>query len=267
MSSDSAKLDSILARLDKLDSVEAKIDNLTTQFNSLSSSVKKVETTVATHTEDIAFLKAEIDLIKKESATHQLEVKKLKTSHNAREQRLRAGTLRIFNLPVVIGESLENYKSLTTRVYDRILRPALTAAKTAGDAGSVPQIQTAVEACFRAFSQREPPASGTPSAGSSSSTPPPVIVRLSSTAIKWAVMKHRRSIAMPPEGERTAGVRRYIVVEDLTPDAHHLLKLLQADDRTDKVWSTNGLIFFSRPGVTGTNKVKNIYDPIDTILG
>ena len=74
-------------------------------------------------------------------------------------------------------------------------------------------------------------------------------------------------MALPPEGEREAGIRRYIVVEDLTPDAHHLLKQLQADDRTEKVWSQNGQIYFSRPGVSGFSKVKNIFDTVDSILG
>ncbi len=80
-------------------------------------------------------------------------------------------------------------------------------------------------------------------------------------------MKHRRSVSLPPEGEREAGIRRYVIVEDLTPDAYSLLKSLSADDRTEKVWSMNGQIHFTRPGVSGFSKVKNIFDPVDLILG
>ena len=145
-------------------------------------------------------------------------------------------------------------------MYDRILRPALVAAKTARDIGTIPQVQTAVEACFRAFTQTEP-ATSTPA------TPPPVIVRLSTTTLKWAVMKHRRNIPLPPDSERDSGIRRYVIVEDLTPDAHKLLKQLQADSRTDKVWSVNGQIFFSRPGATGAIKVKSVFNTLESILG
>ncbi len=259
MSRDSEKLDAILARLDKLDSLEDKIDNISTKLNTLTAEVDSLKTKVNSNTTDITDMKEELTKVQTEMNLYKQEVWKLKSTNNAREQRLRASTVRIFNIPVNAGESLENFKPLSTKVYDRILRPALVAAKTAGDIGTVPQIQTAVEACFRAFTQTDPAAS--------TLTPPPVIVRLSTTTLKWAVMKHRRNIPPPPDSEKDAGIRRYVLVEDLTPDAHKLLKQLQADSRTDKVWSVNGQIFFSRPGVSGATKVKSVFSTLETILG
>ncbi len=248
----SAKLDLILS---KLNSMETKFDGLLTKVEQLSTTVSELQTTVTEHTESIATLRAELD-------TNKADLRALKTAFNTREQRLRATTLRIFNVPTSPGESAENFKPLAAKIYDRILRPAFVAAKASGDLGAVPQQATAVEACFRAFS---PTVSPEASSGQSAA-PPPVIVRLSTNAFRSAVMKNRHSVPLPPESERESGARRYVVVEDLTPDAYRLLKLLQEDRRTEKVWTTNGHIFYTRPNTIRYSKVKNIYDDVNTIL-
>ena len=81
-------------------------------------------------------------------------------------------------------------------------------------------------------------------------------------------MQQRRShLPQPSEGEKKSGVRRFVIAEDLTPPAHKLLKAMQADKRTEKVWSVNGLIHFSVPGKTGYKKVKSVFDTLDQILG
>ncbi len=247
-----------LQKLDALDSLSTKIDSISTTLDKLSSSVNSLWASVTTNTDSIATNTAAIAEIKEEMAKHKMEMKSLKTSHNSREQRLRATTVRLFNFPVTIGESIDNYKPLSTRVYDKIIRPALVAAKAAGGIGTVSQQQNCIEACFRSFSPREP-APGSP--------PPPIIIRLSSNATKFAVMKNRKHILAPGDSERAAGSKGFILVEDLTPEALSLLKALQKDPRTDKVWSLNGILHFSRPGASGFSKVKNVFDSVDTILG
>ncbi len=255
MSSDSAKLDQILEKLKSFDTLEGKIDGIDRKFGELNSTVTKLQASVTQHSNDIEEIRAEL-------ASYKAEVRTLKTAHNSREQRLRASTVRLFNFPVAIGESVDNYKPLAAKVYDRIIKPTLQAARAAGDIGSTPQQQNAIEACFR-IAHRDP------AVGSSSSPPPspPIVIRLSSTAIKASVMKFRRSIPPPSEGEKNMGFRKFTLVEDLTPEAHSLLKALQGDSHTDKVWSMNGVIHFSLPGVTGFKKVRNIFDSVDTILG
>ena len=250
MSRDSDKLDLILEKLKSFDTLEKKIDNLDSKFNDLSTTVNTLNTTVASHTSEIAEIRAEL-------AKNKEDIRSLKVSHNNREQRLRACTLRLFNFPTAPGESVDNYKPLAAKVYDRIIRPALSAAKGAGDIGTLPQQQNAMEACFRVFSPQGPVPP---------TTSPPVIIRLVSMAVKTAVMKHRRAVPLPSEGERAVGIRRFVLVEDLTPDTHSLLKALQADSRTEKAWSVNGNIMFTRPGVVGVKKVRSVFDSLDTIL-
>ena len=170
------KLDRILS---KLNSMESRITSINTHLASLTTTVKTLQTTVDNHTKEIAELCTLMDQQK-------TEINKLKLSHHRREQRLRSTTIRLFNFPYTVGESLENFKALSAKVYDRVIRPTLAAAKAAGDLGSVPQQQNAVEACFRAYRQEQEAAD---------KPPPPVVIRLSNN-IKFAVMKH--AAASPP---------------------------------------------------------------------
>ena len=247
-----------LKKLDTLDGLNTKIDGIASSLGELTNKVNNLQTSVTTNTSDIAANTAAIAELREELRLNKQEVKTLKTSHNMREQRLRATKLRLFNFPVNDGESIDNYRPLAARVYEKIVRPALVAAKAAGDIGTVSQQQNCMEACFRVFSPREP---------SPGSAPPPVIIRLASNSLKFAVMKNRKQIPAPGDSDRRSGIKRYILVEDLTPEAHSLLKAMQKDSRTDKVWTLNGTIHFSRPGVEGFSKVKNIFDTLDVILG
>ena len=71
---------------------------------------------------------------------------------------------------------------------------------------------------------------------------------------------------VPSEGEKLAGGKHFVVVEDLTPPAHKLLKALQANSRTEKVWSVNGHICDSLPQKKGYKRVRSVFDSIESIL-
>ncbi len=242
-----APLDEILSRLDKLDSLEAKVDEFNRKVSDLSTSVNTLKSEVDVNTAAIAE-------IRKEMAADKKEIRSLKEQLNYREQLSRGSTVRIFNLPPVRGESVNNYQGLASRVYDKIIRPCLVAAKNGGDIATVPQIQNCVDACYRVFSPTEP---------EPGSTPMPVVVRLASPNIKIAVMKHRRAI---PPGE--VGSLRILVVEDLTPPTHKLLKELQKDSRTAKVWSLNGRICYKLVDQPeSVKRVKSVFATVAEILG
>ena len=250
MADNNNKLDLILSKVNKLDSIEERIAGISTSLNTLTTKVTALSTTVETHSSDIAELRSRLD---KQSD----EIRSLKSSHHKREQRLRSNTARLFNFPYAVGESLENFKSLTGKVYDRVIKPTLVAAKAAGDICTVPQQQTAIENCFRVYHGEV----------TADKPPPPVVIRLAGPNIKFAVMKNRRCVPLPSDGERKSGLRNFILVEDLTPEAHGLLKALKQDSRTEKVWSVNGTVHFTRPGVPGYCKVRSVFDTVDSILG
>ena len=76
-------------------------------------------------------------------------------------------------------------------------------------------------------------------------------------------MKNKRELPKPTAAETEAGITRFILVEDLTPDNHRTLAALSKSKLTDKVWSVDGRIKFTkanRPDVVMT--VKSVYDPI-----
>ena len=246
--------DLILEKLEKLnllDGVVSKLDQLTVTVNAVSSAVDLLAGKVQYNTDNIEFIRQEFDNFKTETRA---ELRSVKNTLNVREQQLRSAQVRVFNFPVAADDAT----ALTARIYDRILRPLLSAAKTAGDLGSVPQVQNVVETCYRAFVQEEPE-EGQP--------PPPVVIRFTNKQLKIAVLKQRRqSMPVPSEGEQKKGIKRFLIVEDLTPPAHKLLKAMQADPRTDKVWSVNGQIHYSIPGKSGYKKVRSVFDSIDQIL-
>lgn len=249
---DTAKLDAIMERLE---ANAVTLATVATDVKGIKETITALQENVKANSDGLATLRREFDDFKEE--TH-YEVRNLKTSFNNREQVLRGSTVRLFNIPAYPDEQANNFANLSAKLYGRIFVPILTAAVAAGDLPAVPHHLEAVEACYRAFVQVEP------TVGQS---PPPVVIRLRSKAIKIALLKHRRlHMPQPSENEKARGARRFVLVEDLTPPAHKLLKALQADPRTDKVWSVNGLIHFSLPNKTGYKKVRSVFDSVDDIL-
>ena len=248
------KLDAILKRLNKLDtldSVVSKLDSLTATVNNISSVVEALEEKVKTNSSDILGLRKEFEHFKNDS---KLEIRSIKNTLNIREQQMRSNSVRLFNYPVGADEAA----NLSSRLYDRIFKPLLSAAKAAGDLASVPQVHNTIETCYRAFSQEEP---------AEGASPPPIIVRFVTKSLKVAALKQRQShMPAPSEGEKKAVVKRFVLVKDLTPPTHKMLKALQADSRTEKVWSVNGQICYSVPKKKGYKKVRSVFDDIDSIL-
>ena len=156
------------------------------------------------------------------------------------------------------NDSIDNYRPLTARVYDRIVKPLLTAAKSAGDIGSVPQVQNTIEACYRVYTGPK----------ATEGHLPPVIIRLRNSAIKVAILKHRRRhTPEPTDQEKALGAKNFIIVEELTMPAHKLLLDLKKDSRVDKVWSINGQLHFSLQGKQGYCKVRSVFESVEEILG
>jgi hypothetical protein len=78
----------------------------------------------------------------------QKEVKQLKEAGNVRDQEASANVVRIFNFPTTDDESANSNKILASKVYERVFKPVLTAAKAKGDLATLPQQQTLIEDCF-----------------------------------------------------------------------------------------------------------------------
>jgi len=188
----------------------------------------------------------------------QKEVRELKTHLNNRDQQARGKSLRLFGVPLTPEEANsgpEAYKALSKRVYD-IIKPMFSAAKNKGELDTVPQLNTAVEDCYRVgrFDQK---------------TPPPIIINFTNKRIRMAVLRYKKiNIPSPTDEEKKAGAVKFALVEDLTGPTHKKLKEMQQEEKVDRAWTMDGSIRFTISGdKSGTiRRVKSIFDPIDVIL-
>ncbi len=176
----------------------------------------------------------------------QKEVLYLKNKDNDRDQLERSNSLRIFNFP---GSGSET--GLANKVYE-LLKPLLTAAKTAGQIPTLPQAPNALEDVFRA---------GKFAAGAGK-PPPPIIVKFPNDALRMAVLKNKKRYLPPPE----EGAKKIVITEDLTRPTHRKFKELLEDERTDKIWTFSGGIWVVPKATKVAVKVKSVYDSNDAIF-
>ena len=238
---DSSKLDAILDQLKALGPMSEKIDDLHASLGSLQEEVNSLQFTVNQHEDRLAALERDM-ASQKEFA-------------NCQQQQLRSLTIRFLYIPVSTGEASNNFADLRSTIYDRFLKPLFTEAKSKKAIQSVPPSTSVFEACFHPYQ----PAPGKP--------PPPVIIKLASRQIKLAIMTNRKALPQPTEDEKAAGISRFILVEDLTPDSHRALSALSKSKLTGKVWSVDGAIKFTLATQPNTVKsVKSVFDPISKML-
>ena len=192
------KLDTILSQLKALGPILTTLEELKSSITDVKQDVSHLQFEVAGHGDRLLVLERQMQ--------EQQDVA------NQHQQQLRSLTLRLLNFPEIIGEKDDNNAILRARVYDTILKPLLTAAKAAKDLPSVPQMATVIEACFRPLNTAVLNPTG----------PPHVIIKVSTRPIKIALLRNRKSMPKPLNTD----IKRYILVEDLTPASHKMLTAL-----------------------------------------
>ena len=241
MSSDE-KLDLILEQLKALGPMQDLLLDLKQSVSVVREEVKAVQHELGAHEDRLSALER--------------DMKSQKDLSNQQQQQLRSLTVRLLNLPVIPGEKDDNNAGLKARVYERVLKPLLVAAKASKTLSTLPQLSSVLEACFRPFN----------TTAAASGPPPPIIIKLTSRAIKLALMKHRKELPKPTAEETSAGITKFVLVEDLTPDTHKAFVAVSKSSKTGKVWTQDGVIRYVRTGQTTVQSVKSVYDPIEKIL-
>ena len=233
-----AKLDVIIEQLKALGPIQFALEDLRASVRDVKEDVSSLQFVVAGHGDRLQALER--------------EMQEQKDISNQQQQQLCSLTLRLMNFPVLEGEAEDNYAGLSSRVYDAVLKPILTAVKAAQDLPSVPQIATVMEACFRPFN----------AAVLSTSGPPHVIIKISTRTIKIALLKNREHL---PKLLST-DVKRYIRVEDLTPATHKTLTAISKSKAAGKIWTIDGVIKFTLEGQATVCTIKSVYNPLGKIL-
>jgi hypothetical protein len=200
-----------------------------------------------------------IELTESKVTDLEAEVKKLKVAVNTAEQQTRTLSVRILGLSPVEDEVNGPDPHLATAklVYDRILRPILSHAKTNGKISTIPSLVNTITKAFRT------------SKLTSTSSSPPIIINLASSAIKTVIFSSKRdAMPQPSPADRSNGAKKLTLSEDLTPDTFAVLKCLRDDKRVSRAWTVDGHIRFIRSGDSNNTivKVKSVYDSVDSIL-
>jgi hypothetical protein len=187
------------------------------------------------------------------------EVKQLKETVNHREQLARALCVRVINLPVADDEINGPDPAAATAklVYERVIRPLLTAAKTKAKISSVPTLPNVINKAFRVAKP------------TASSPPPPIIVHLLSPNIKSTIFIMKKE-AMPrlSDTERAQFQKRLLLTEDLTPPTFAFLKQLKSDDRVNRAWTVEGQVRFIKEGDPNNiiHKVRSVYNSVNSLF-
>ncbi len=96
-----------------------------------------------------------------------------------------------------------------------------------------------------------------------------MVIKFCTKRIRLAILKFKKAaMPAPPAADTSTGIRRFILVEDLTRDTHRMLKSLLDDERVDKAWTIDGSIRFTLVSdqFHSPKRVKSVYKSVDAII-
>ena len=135
-------------------------------------------------------VKTELTAVKSVATAQSKEIFILKTKMNEFEQQDKARSLRIFGLRITKedDEALGTNKAVVKRIYDRIVKPILTIAKSKNMIDSVPQLGNCLVEGYRVGPMPK-----------SDSATPPLVVKFLTKEIRDVVLKLKRENTPPPQ--------------------------------------------------------------------
>jgi hypothetical protein len=222
----------------------------TPTLKDLHASMQVLINSVSALTSKVEAIESKIDkmeLLHKNVENITLEMNKIKESVNRVDQDARACIVRISGLTVSEADmNLHGFeKSIIKKVYDRIVKPVLTVAKTNGDLESVPTMLNVQEQGYivnRGGKDKQGRA-----------MPPILAVRFTNRFLRNTVMRLRREhMPSPSDEEKAAGVSRYYINEDLTPETARKVKELRGSALVERVWTIDGRIRLTKVGDPNT---------------
>jgi hypothetical protein len=205
-----------------------------------------------THLEaKVATLESEVTILKK-------ELRVVKESVNKTELAAKNLSARILGLA---ASEDETPATLRKNVYDKILKPALQAAKDKSHRiTSIHQINAIIEDTFR-LNYAAKDAQGC-------SLPAPAIIKFKEKAIRTIIFQNKHNAIPTPSSVDVAfGVRQYLLAEDLTIPTLKKLKELRDTDRVSRAWTTEGAIRYALViSSEVTRKCQGAFVPISEFL-
>jgi hypothetical protein len=238
--------------------VQEQLNTVISMLKEQAQTLNETRSMLAESQAKVSVLENKVSSLEVKVTSLESDILALKETSNNREQQSKLCSIRIHGFPVTDEElaATDGGKPLSLKIYDRLLKPILTAAKAKGDIASVPHCANVVEDCYRA---------GRPT---KTGRPMPIVVKITNKNLRLAILRNKRNnIPSPMDGERSEHVKRFSIVEDLTGPTYHLLKLLQDNDNVSRAWTVEGKIRFilsANPNIVV--KVKSVFTPVETIL-
>jgi hypothetical protein len=237
--------------------MDAKIDELMSLVRGQSKALEETKAMLAESLGRVSKLEEQVSSLQLRVDSQDKEILHLKDSANFISQQSKASSIRLLGFPVTEDEkaSTDGGRSLSTRIYDKVLKPVLAVAKAKGDLSSVPTLTNTISNIYRAGRISGP-------------RPPPIVITFSNSQTRLAVLRHKKNNVPPPsDDEKRNGIKSYLLVEDLTSPTFRMLKTLQADERVCKAWSADGRLKFTLHSDPNTiHRVKSVFLPIEKII-
>ena len=198
-----------------------------------------------------------------ESKLQREEINHLKFHLNNIQQAERGSNLRILGLSVPTEdiEALGPSKAIMKKVYDRLLKPVLTAAKAKNAIDTIPKFDNLLVSAHFA---------GKPTKDAQGRVlPAPILVKFANPDMRTVVLKHKKlSVPSPLASECAAGTKKFLLSEDLTKPNLEVFKSLIADPRVGTVWTIAGCARFvlAEDESKRVHKVSSPFLTVDKII-
>ena len=224
-----------------------------------STLINETKAILAESQAKVAVLETKVSTLELTVDALSADVMSLKEQLNSRNQEAKLNNARIFGVPLCDEETraTDGGEAFKKMFYDRYVKPCLNAARANGDIPTVPHAANTIAKLYRLG---KPGAPGT--------RPPPLLVSFTNHDLRNAVFRNKKTcFPTPSDVEKSIGVKRYVMVEDLTSPTYSLLRELQDHSGVAKAWTIEGRIRFTRvdkPDVAV--KVKSVYSPVSKIV-
>ena len=241
------------------DDTKQQLDLIINMLKEQSAAINETRALLAASQAKVDVLETKVAILESTVSSMEVDILSLKEQLNARNQEGKLLSVRFFGVPVTDEEtkSTDGGDSFRKQIYDRYLKPCLSAARANGDIPTVPQAHNVIAKCFRLG---KPTPSGT--------RPPPLLVTFTSYELRSAIFRYKRdSFPIPSEAEKINGTKRYVMVEDLTSPTYSLLKAMKDHPDVSKAYTIEGRIRYSKVDKPDfILKVKSVFEPIEKIL-
>jgi hypothetical protein len=157
------------------------------KMDTVLSPLLKQSKQLSAYEEKISSLEVEIKNLRSAVNVLTREVNNLKTAVNNSDQLRRSNTIRLlgFSMSEDKAGAKNGSKPLATRVYDKVLKPILSAARAKG---AIPSCASVIEECYRGGK-----------ASSDKSKPSPVVIKLCSKQFHLSIMCNKKAGMPAPE--------------------------------------------------------------------